>query len=92
MKIEKLIQLTRSKELVMLKQIIDLGKPITYSELVRINQRNPQVIKKSLNRFYHAGFLIKEKKPMKIGRNKAVINYDHYRINNENEVIKFLLK
>lgn len=76
----------------MLKQIIQVNKPVTYSEIIQINKRNPEVIKKSLDRFTHAGFLIKESKTKKCGRNKALISYNHYSINKDNEVMNFLLK
>lgn len=75
----------------MLKQIIQINKPVTYSEIIRMNKRNPDIIKKSLERFHHAGFLIKEYKIKTVGKNKARISYNHYSINKENKIVKALL-
>ncbi len=83
--IDELIKIDNSGELRLLKTLIELNTYTTFSDLVLINKKNPNDVRKDLNNFISLGLVITQEGTAQ-GKYKRV----HYKINKLNKLVKTL--
>lgn len=76
----------------LLKIMIEANKYLTITEIRKKDRRNQEYVKRDIERFFELGWLKSAKRISLVGRNKAPILFERYKINLKNPVIKALIK
>jgi len=90
--IDELIKVTNSKPLNVIKRMIELNTFVTISKIREKDKRSYYVLCREIDELTNCGILLHKLIPLKIGRNKAKIYHNHYKINKNNKIVKVLMK
>lgn len=90
--IDELKKLLRSKRLDLLFFMIEKNKYMASNEIrSQFDKRNPNQVKEDLEVMYSSGLLSKRLRNSKVGKARANIKFEKYKINLENSIIKLLI-
>lgn len=90
--IDELKKLLRSKRLDLLFFMIEKNKYMASNEIrSQFDKRNPNQVKEDLEAMYSSGLLSKRLRNSKVGKARANIKFEKYKINLENSIIKLLI-
>jgi hypothetical protein len=84
-------KITNSKRLRLLSLLYNQKVFVKYRDIRRLDTRNAGVVKKDLEALYSAGLLLKKKENSFIGKNKAKMEIDAYKVNLKNPIVKVLI-
>lgn len=90
--IDELRKLLRSKRLDLLFFMIEKNKYMASNEIRnQFDKRNPNQVKADLEIMFSSGLLSKRLRNSKVGKARANIKFEKYKINLENSIIKLLI-
>jgi hypothetical protein len=89
--LEAFAKLSNSKRLRLLSILYNKKGFMKYRDIRKKDTRNAGVVKRDLEALYNGNLLLKKKENSFVGKNKAKMEIDAYKVNLKNPVVKVLI-